>query len=259
MQLKKAVRTAQTYAAPMLEVKAWTQRNLRSFLRRPSEASYRAFRNFPFESGSQFLDVGANRGQTIASIRLYKPNVPIMAFEPNPVLARWLSAHYASNQTVVHPFGLGTEEGHFDLYVPYYRGFMFDGLASFDWSSAHDWLNQNTMYGFRERHLRIEKIRCEVRRWDEVDTQPGLVKLDVQGFESKVISGGLQTIRNYRPVLLIENDLERAHERLLFREGYRRAGFDGIGFALDEVGRGNTFYLPEERTDHFQAAFISEK
>ena len=147
--LKKVLRTAQTYAPHLLDAKAWTQRTVRQKLRIPSEASYRAFECFPLAPGDAFLDIGANRGQTIASIRLYKPVAPIVAFEPNLVLARRLTERYARDQNVtIHPFGLGLERGHFDLHVPYYRGFMFDGLASFDWAAAHDWLSEETIYGF---------------------------------------------------------------------------------------------------------------
>lgn len=257
MELKKAVRTAQTYAAPLLEAKAWTQRNLRSVLKVPSEPSYRAFKTFPFEPSLQFLDVGANRGQTLASIRLYNSSIPALGFEPNLVLSRRLSLRYHRDQaTTIYPFGLGAETGKFDLFVPYYRGFMFDGLASFDWDSAHDWLNSDRLYGFNERHLEIKKISCEVRKWDDIDTRPALVKIDVQGFEKNVLQGGLQTIREYRPVFLIENDHPRqAHEEILLRECYRRAAYSANSFVLDEFGVGNTYYLPEEKVDRLQAAY----
>ena len=257
MNLKKAVRTAQTYAAPLLETKAWTQRKVRSAIRVPSEPSYRAFREFPFTPGQQFIDVGANRGQTIDSVRLYNSGVPLVAFEPNPILADRLTARYASDTaTIIYPFGLGKEGGFFDLYVPYYRNFMFDGLASFEWKSAHDWLNKDSIYGFKQRHLRIERVRCEVRRWDDVDTHPALVKIDVQGFESSVLVGGLQTVRRHRPVFLIENDAERPHETILFAEGYRRAGYTRGRPVMDAIGEGNTYYVPEEKIPRFQEAYL---
>ncbi|WP_172798347.1 FkbM family methyltransferase [Mycobacterium sp. GA-1285] len=250
------VRTAQTYAAPFSEVKPWAQQKLNRILRKPSDPDYRAFDRFPFGSDAQFLDIGANRGQTIASVRLYHPLLPVQAFEPNPILARKLIRRHADDPAItIHPFGLGTEDGHFDLYLPRYRGWTFDGLASFDPSSAAKVLNADTVYGFNRRHLRIEKVRCEVRRWDEVETRPSLVKIDVEGFESNVLSGGLETIREYRPTFLIENGLELDHERILIAEGYRRATFSGGRPVLDQVGRSNTYYIPEEKIDSLKAAY----
>lgn len=132
---------------------------------------------------------------------------------------------------------------------------MFDGLASFDWDAAHDWLNPESIYGFNERHLKIEKIRCEVRIWDEVDTRPDLVKIDVQGFESAVLRGGLQTIRNHRPILLLENNTDNPHEEVLLVEGYRRASYERGQFHLDTLGDNNTFYVPEEKAQYVKTIF----
>lgn len=257
MELKKAVRTAQTYAAPLVDVKAWGQRKLRQLRRAPSDECYRAFQRLPIQSGRQFLDIGANRGQTIASFRLYHQSTPIVAFEPNPVFARRLARQFEHDQALtIHPFGLGCEDGHFDLYVPYYRGFMFDGLASFDYDSAHDWLNDERIYGFNRRHLKIEQVRCQVRIWDEINTSPYLVKIDVQGFEAAVLKGGLRTIRNYRPFFLLENNPDNStQEEILFAEGYRRASYEGQRMTLDRLGSKNTFYLPEEKAGGVQAIF----
>jgi FkbM family methyltransferase len=256
LELKKAVRTAQTYAAPLLEVKVWGQRKMRKLLRTPYDSCYRAFEQIPIQSGHQFLDIGSNRGQTINTFRLYHKSTPLIAFEPNLALARRLASQHAGDQALtLHSFGLGEENGYFDLYIPYYRGFMFDGLASFDWKEAHDWLNPERIYGFNERHLKIEKIRCEVRIWDEVDTQPDLVKIDVQGFEASVLRGGLQTIRKYRPIFLLENNPGSQQEEVIFAEGYRRASYEKGRVTMDELGHKNTFYLPEEKVDDIKAIF----
>jgi FkbM family methyltransferase len=257
LELKKAVRTAQTYAAPLVDVKAWGQRKLRKARRVPSDSCYRAFEQLPVQAGHQFLDIGANRGQTVDSFRLYERSASVVAFEPNPVLADRLKKRYTNDPAItIHPFGLGSENGHFDLYVPYYRGFMFDGLASFDWESAHGWLNSKRIYGFNERHLKIEQIRCEVRLWDEVETAPDLVKIDVQGLEAIVLRGGLETIREYRPIFLLENNKDRAHEEILFAEGYRRASYEDGRMTMDQLGKKNTYYLPEEKAEAVRAKFI---
>lgn len=254
--MKKAVRTAQTFAGPLLEVKVWGQRTLRQLRRIPSDPCYRAFEYLRVQSGQQFIDIGANRGQTIASFRLYDKSTPVVSFEPNPLFARRLTSQYAQDKAVtIYPFGLGTEDGHFDLYLPYYRGFMFDGLASFDFNSAHDWLNPERIYGFNERHLKIEKIRCEVRVWDEVETRPDLVKIDVQGYEAAVLRGGLQTIRKHRPIFLLENNPDNPHEDVLLVEGYRRAAYEGGQLILDTLGDENTFYIPEEKAEDVKAIF----
>lgn len=245
---KKFIRTAQTYAGPLVECKGLAQRSFRKLARVPSDASYRAFRRLGAINRGDFLDIGANRGQTIASMRLYYSRLPIVAFEPNPILATKLSKRYLYDENVtIRPFGLGSKPGRFDLYIPYYRGFMFDGLASFDYESAKGWLNSDTIYRFDSRKLSIEKVTCEVRIWDELETTPTLVKIDVQGFEAQVLRGGLSTIRRHRPIFLIENDPAGEHGTVLERENYRRAAYENSEWSLDKCGFRNTFFVPEER------------
>src|SRR5262245_4230498 len=121
--LGKFLRTAQTYVPPLVDAKAWAQRTYRRTMRIPSEASYKAVARFPLEPGAAFLDTGANRGQTIESIRLYRASDPIVSFEPNPRLAQRLVQRYRSDPNLtVNPFGLGTEPGAFNLHIPSYRG-----------------------------------------------------------------------------------------------------------------------------------------
>ncbi|BBY87352.1 hypothetical protein MTOK_31340 [Mycolicibacterium tokaiense] len=256
VELKKAIRTAQTYAGPLVDVKAWGQRKLRQVRHAPSDSCYRAFEKLPISAGQQFLDIGANRGQTIDSLRLYHKSAAVVAFEPNPVLAARLSKRYENDPNVtIHAFGLGDENGFFELFVPYYRGFMFDGLASFDYDSAHGWLNARRIYGFDEKHLKIERQRCEIRRWDEVGTTPDLIKIDVQGFEATVLRGGLETIRKDRPIFLLENNKEPTHEEILFAEDYRRAAYADGKITLDQIGKKNTFYLPQEKVESVKVRF----
>jgi hypothetical protein len=121
LDLRKAGRTAQAYAAPFGREgldPTHCSANIPDTLRNELQG-----RSFPLGPGEQSLDIGANRGQTIVSIRLYKPVAPIVAFEPNPILARRLTKRYAGDRNItIHSFGVGLERGHFDLYVPYYRG-----------------------------------------------------------------------------------------------------------------------------------------
>ncbi len=254
--MSKLLRTAQTYVPPLVDAKAWAQRTYRRTMRIPSETSYKAIARFPLEPGKAFVDIGANRGQTIESIRLYRGADPIVSFEPNPRLAQRLVQRYRSDRNLtVNAFGLGIEPGEFNLHVPSYRGFVFDGLASFEREAAQDWLNAERIYGFDPRLVTVETVRCEIRRWDDVDTSPGFVKIDVQGFESNVLRGGIETIRRHRPVFVIENDETRAHEAILFAEDYRRAAYDGTRFVLDRVGADNTFYIPADKAERILAAY----
>ena len=104
----------------------------------------------------------------------------------------------------IEPVGLGAEEGEFDLHIPSYRGYVFDGLASTDRHSAESWLNEDTLLAFDPAKLSIETVRCRIRTLDGFGLEPFFMKIDVQGSELKVLMGGESTIGRHRPVLLIE-------------------------------------------------------
>ncbi len=100
------------------------------------------------------LDIGANRGEALASILALGPaEAQIHAFEPNPLVCEKLRhqlGHY--DRVEIHHAGLGSQQGNLELHVPVYRNWHFDGLASFIPEAGADWLRAR-MWRFREKHL----------------------------------------------------------------------------------------------------------
>ncbi|MEO5326128.1 FkbM family methyltransferase [Mesorhizobium sp. CC13] len=179
-------------------------RSLRRIMRKPHEPEFSIIARLKPE-GQSFVDVGANAGQSIESIRLFAPEAALHAFEANSGLARRLDARYQRDREItIHPFGLGRENGRFTLHVPKYRRMVYDGLASMDLQEASSWLNPERVFGFRPDQLTIESMGCEIKPLDSVGLDPCFVKIDVQGLEHDVILGGIETMKRSEPLLLIE-------------------------------------------------------
>lgn len=254
--MKRLIRTVQTRFPFMLDLKLEGQRVVRRALKRPSERVYAMFKTFPFPDGSVFLDIGANHGQTIDSFRLYNTSARLHAFEPNALLAGKLTARYRSDRdTVINPFGLADEEGEFQLHVPFYRNFLFDGLASFDVEAARSWLSPQFIHNFDPSLVRVEQINCYAKRLDDLDLQPALAKIDVQGFETQVLRGGTRTIDRCRPVFIIENDEAMRHADLLADLDYAIAAFETDRFHLHRPGVVNSVFIPREKVAELTARF----
>jgi FkbM family methyltransferase len=151
------------------------------------------------------IDVGGNWGQSIEALRYTAKPERIVSFEPNPELAAGLARRYAGSGDVrIESCGLGAENSTLTLHVPVYRKFVLDGLASIDEDEARGWLNPDRMARFDAQRLTLRSHVVPVRRLDDLDLRPDVVKIDVQGAEEAVVRGGIRTFTEFRPVSIVE-------------------------------------------------------
>lgn len=249
-KIKKALRTAQSYAPALKTAKDLGYRYGRRLLRIPHERDFHILKNVQF-SDEVFVDVGANHGQTIESVRLIRPDVKIISFEANPKLAKKLQLRYAGDpKVVVHDVGISDRPGDFRLYTPSYRGFVYDGLASLDQAEAVGWLSDATIYGFDARHQTVEETDCRVSMLDAFDIASAFLKIDVQGLEESAIRGGIETIRRHEPIILVE-DLSKSPGVL---EMLRPLGYEEFFVQGGRAARGrgpgaNTLLMTSRRSE----------
>lgn len=152
------------------------------------------------------LDVGANNGQSILSIKRVLPQARIISFEP----AR---RHEGDLQALARRFpyvtielcALGDVDNEAELYWPVYNGVPMHALASLDYNEASEWLRPERVYAFDRHRLKIESEQIRIRRLDNFGLEPDLIKIDVQGTEDAVIRGGLETIRRTRAPIIAES------------------------------------------------------
>jgi len=179
------------------------------------------------------------------------PDATVVSFEPNPTVFRKLQrlTRKFPRLTVI-PNGLSDQTGDAELFVPVYNGNILTRLASFDYESAKNWLNSDHVLLFDPAKLTVSSKRLPLIRLDDCRLQPDFIKIDVQGLEHRVLAGGLETIRTYRPVIMAEaircrSDAHRIVEPL----DYRLMEFDGRAFAevRGTPRRLNQFLIPAER------------
>ena len=238
------------------DLKFDVQRTLRTVLDRTHEKEFELVSVFSNPLNNVFVDIGANRGDAIHSILMRQPDSNVFAFEPNTYLAGTLKSLYGKNNRVkIFNYGLGDVSSRFDLYVPFYNNYMFDGLASFKEANARDWL-RNRLYGYNENKLDVKKMSCEVKRLDEFGLKPCFIKIDVQGFEYEVLRGGIETIKNSRPVILMESP---GHKELDFLYSLEYQPYILKGDKLRSGTKNyNVFFIPEEAILPLQKKFEIE-
>jgi FkbM family methyltransferase len=214
-QVLKVFRSFQVYFPSFQDYKFDFQRTVRKVLNRTHEEDFEILSLLPKTSSNLFLDIGANRGDAIQSILMRRPDAKVIAFEPNPLLVSKIKKIYKDDQRVsVINSGIGNKSESFDLYIPFYNNYMFDGLASFKEENATDWL-RTRLYGYQEQKLNVKKVVCSVKCLDDYSFKPSFIKIDVQGFEYEVLIGGKKTIQESQPIILMESPKQKELEFLL--------------------------------------------
>ncbi len=204
-QMYRAARTAQTFFPRLIDAKYAGQTLIRRVRKRPFEPEFGLLEHIEIPTDAHFLDVGANQGQSVQAIRFFCPTDQIDSFEANPIVADKLGRRLANDpNTAIHACGLGDQDDRQPLFVPEYRGYTFDGLASLSRDRAQSWLNKASIMRFRDDLLTIHELDCHIRKLDDFDFTPFFVKINVQGWEREVIDGGRRTIERSKPILLIE-------------------------------------------------------
>lgn len=141
------------------------------------EAKVKDFLMQHFKAGRTFVDVGANVGGY--SVRAAAFDMKVYAFEPNPHNLKLLQRNIEINKVTVDvlPFALGSK--------PQKARLQPQGGVS--------------------RIVKDEGIEVEMRTLDSFDLPAAdLLKIDVEGYELEVVKGARETLRKYRPVLMIE-------------------------------------------------------
>lgn len=220
--LKKAIRTAQNFFPGLAEAKNHAYHFARQRLGQVHERDFAAIPLLPHDASALLLDIGTNRGQSILAIRHYRPDARIVSFEPNPIMFAWLPRHFGDADGVrLINRGLGPEHVERALFIPSYRGFVYDGIATFSRSSVTAYCGPQTLYVYDPARLTISETVCVIDTLDSFALAPGFIKIDVEGFEYNVLLGARATLERHEPVLMLERSYGDARVQPLLRElGY---------------------------------------
>jgi len=138
------------------------------------------------------IDAGANKG--VYTYFMAKRARHVYAFEPNPKMFAILRRTSARNVTA-SPIALSDRSGTAMLRIPYgKKGPSSQGGSLSPVKVGKDFIG----------------VTVETKRIDDLDlSNVGFIKIDVEGFESQVLSGAVNTIIRDQPNLLIE--IEEKH------------------------------------------------
>ncbi len=186
------------------------------------------------------IDVGANEGQWAKYIMEIFPHANLHCFEPilEPYekLKQWANTKY-SGKVSVYNIALGEKEEETEMFLHSEHTTSSSLLKTTEICEGY--------YPFTKTQKRIPVKMVTLDSWVKNLSTPLtkeiLIKLDVQGYEDRVIKGGFETFKKAR-ACIIEICLDRLYDgqpdfisitNLLFDLGFKYAGNLNQSFAND--------------------------
>jgi FkbM family methyltransferase len=244
--MKKLFRSIQVFFPFLQDIKYKIKFTLMNTFKFVHEDDFKLMKWFEPNAKQVFIDIGSNRGEALTSMLLMnKSETKIIGFEPNFEVFKRLQNYISKRKNVnIHNLGLGNKNKESKLFIPFYRKWMFDGLASFNYECAKDWLTKR-MFLYNEKKLTIKESKCKIKILDDYKLNPYFIKIDVQGLELEVLQGGINTLTRNLPILLIES-LTKECVKYLSPLGYKFYCFNN-DFLSEGIGDLNTFCIDLER------------
>jgi FkbM family methyltransferase len=189
--------------------------------------------------GETWLDVGAHYGYTaIALSRLVGKSGRVFAFEPMLSTAGYLTQTRRLNnlsQLTILPYGLGLPETVTMASLPVTRG-MVDSTIESEGNSK----GQETW----SEHFAIARFDWLWPRICSGDSKIDGVKIDVQGMETEVLTGMVETLKSQCPKLVVE--LHRGVDRGKFLDAVTAAGYARDAVPIEPAdGETSTLYFDD--------------
>jgi FkbM family methyltransferase len=184
-------------------------------------------KNYPIRS---IVDVGANIGQFAKAITTFFPEAEIYCVEPLPDVFHQLDcwARRQNGKVKTFNFGLGDSRGTSEMILHVDHNYSSSLLRTTDYAKSiyPQMKRQSTLT------VNVTTLDSLVNDLSGPLVGDILIKLDVQGYEDRVIRGGVETFRKARACIL-EINLDHLYEyqadfqdlaNLLHSLGYRYMG-----------------------------------
>ena len=192
-------------------------------------------------SDPMVIDVGANVGQTIVSVKSVLPHARMLSLEPStsmiPTLLRTASRYRGVR---VVPVGAGREFTTRVLRIPVLRGVTLDQYASVEAIDVAKLAAKLANIGFgrvRAEQITLREETCVLVPLDALIESCDVLKVDVEGHEAEVVEGARGLIERSRPIVIVERPTPAL-----------RGELTGIGYLeLSSLGSVNTTFVHPEQ------------
>lgn len=213
------------------------------------------------DPNTRVLDVGANRGYSVASMRAAGCLAHITSFEVSEAFRSSLQRvrDIEGDRYSFHVTGVGATPGSIEFFIPVVNGTTLSALTTGNPSGLHvESVVKNIVdyamsyIGSPPYEVRICRMPALIDRLDNL-VGPGsrivAAKFDVEGLEYEALSGAVEILRRDKPLLMIEGGNFNLDVRAFLKGlGYVLAQREGamLSQPVQPPARPNAFYVCEE-------------
>lgn len=166
-----------------------------------------------------FIDIGANRGQTIQSVSMLR-KFNIVSFEPLTYLYKKIKKKYKGYNINPFCYGLSNKESTALIYTPFYNNVPFYGLSSLSKKESLYFFKKDRFLFFKKSLLKVKRSEIKIKKLDSFNLKCDFLKADVQGNEINTIKGAYETITESEPIIILERPSEDLEVAFLKDLGY---------------------------------------
>jgi FkbM family methyltransferase len=247
--------------------------------KRLHDEDFSIFRAFS-ESSAVILDIGANWGYSVGSVWAVSPKSKVISFEPILSYKEGLQEIKKLNpdQYDFRMLGLGNATEEVTFVVPVVNGIAISALASASkplYDAHMEILAKNILDHILRWMPEVETVEfslfefsAPIERLDKVlsknrdligELNIDAMKIDVEGYEADVLMGAANTLKKYKPLVMLEGgNRHKGLPEFMEALGYRYAervgeilqAIDGYGTAI------NGFFVHRDKLKYYQQAGV---
>jgi FkbM family methyltransferase len=173
------------------------------------------------------VDIGSNDGTSMRMIKRYMPKASIIAIDPIRKPAVTITGSEYLKVALGKSFGTRL------IYVPIVKGHRITQYSSFDATDLLSSVVHDTKIAISDITLSTENVN--VITLDSLKVEPFFLKIDVEGAELDVLEGSIETIRGFKPVVLVE--IQNQYRYKAIWNFFNQLGYINVGTDLSKTSK----------------------
>ena len=178
-------------------------------------------------NNNDIIDVGASDGLCFKSIKYLGFSNNYIAFEAVKKNKKYLDKIKKKNNNFkFYMLALGNKNNKFKIFTPVYKNIYINNWSSFSKKECIKNLKGRN-FNIDYKKLNFFQTKTNQKKLDYFKLKPFFLKIDVEGYENKVLSGGLQTIKKYKPIIYVENQTNKFNSKIVkyYKKKLQRYGY----------------------------------